>query len=480
MERVAENQSLRLLTLGRRGAWIVVVLAACAGCVEDNTTSGEVAVAESYDFETASYAGQTHRHLLISELKGYVSGLTDRIDGGQYMPTNTDEVVDSLDFYFRFDSDSDGETAFTKTGALPLLETTFNDVARNKDLVSKLAGNDTVTDHKCWSATDTCASSEFEGWPGVESPESLVSLFFAMVADNAIARANGELDWDVHLTAEGHDLNQLIEKFLTVAIAFSQGADDYLDSDVDGKGLRASNTVPEDGGYTDLAHAWDEGFGYFGAARNYGDYTDDEIASKGGREEWQGCHDTNGDEMLSLLSECNFGASVNAAKRDRGSAAEAATDFTQDIFDAFLAGRALIRDNPGPLDDAQLATLEGYRDTIVWGWEKVYAATVVHYINDVIVDMAAVGTDAYSFADHAKHWSELKGFALGFQFSPRSPLSDQDFVAFHAYVGAAPVLTGVDALAAYKTDLLSARALLRDAYDFDAANMGDEDGLGGW
>jgi hypothetical protein len=307
-----------------------------------------------------------------------------------------------------------------------------------------------------------------------------VTLFFTMIGDNAVKRANGELNWDVHLTAEGHDLNQLVEKFLNVAITFSQGVDDYLDSDVEGKGLHASNEPVEGVEYTDLAHAWDEGFGYFGAARDYGDYTDEEIAQKGGREDWQGYHDTNSDGLVSLLSEYNLGASVNAAKRDLGSAQSAPTDFTQDVFDAFVAGRALIHHNPGPLNDEQMGVLEGHRDTIVLGWEKVYAATVIHYLNEVLGDMATIETDDYDFARHAKHWSEMKGFALGFQFNPRSPLSDDDFAAFHDHVGTAPVLEDVTALEAYKADLLAARGLLRDAYGFEPDNLGDDDGQGGW
>ena len=62
--------------------------------------------------------------------------------------------------------------------------------------------------------------------------------------------------------------------------------------------------------------------------------------------------------------------------------------------------------------------LKAHRDAALSAWEKAIAATVVHYINDVIGDMEA---EDYSFYDHAKHWSEMKGFALSFQFNRRSP-----------------------------------------------------------
>ena len=76
-------------------------------------------------------------------------------------------------------------------------------------------------------------------------------------------------------------------------------------------------------------------------------------------------------------------------------------DLTAEAFDAFLAGRALIAEAGGALDDTQLAELRAFRDTAVGAWEKAIAATVVHYINDTLADMASFGTDDYDFLDHA-------------------------------------------------------------------------------
>ena len=115
-------------------------------------------------------------------------------------------------------------------------------------------------------------------------------------------------------------------------------------------------------------------------------------------------------------------------------------------------------------------------------WEKAIAATVVHYINDVLQDMSQMQGSGYSFASHAKHWSELKGFALGFQFNPASPLSDADFIEFHELVGDRPVLETAsdEERLAYQEALLEARSLLGAAYGFDSANLGDSGGIGGW
>ena len=96
-------------------------------------------------------------------------------------------------------------------------------------------------------------------------------------------------------------------------------------------------------------------------------------------------------------------------------------------------------------------------------WEKAIAATVIHYINDVLADMDAA---PYDFLKHAKHWGELKGFALSFQFNPHSKLSDAKFAEFHTKVGTKPALPGDANFEAYKTDLTDARTILKDAYEF--------------
>ena len=85
---------------------------------------------------------------------------------------------------------------------------------------------------------------------------------------------------------------------------------------------------------------------------------------------------------------------------------------------------------------------------------------------------------ADEFAKLAKHWGEMKGFGLNFQFSPFSPFADNDlnpkkdtvgaakFAELHELFGDAPVLEQAN-IAAYRAKLEQARDLLKDAYDFD-------------
>ena len=96
--------------------------------------------------------------------------------------------------------------------------------------------------------------------------------------------------------------------------------------------------------------------------------------------------------------------------------------------------------------------------------------------------MGKVGSADYSLLDHAKHWGELKGFALILQFNPRKKIGDADFAALHTNVGVAPVLeaAGATALADYKAKLLAARGLLVSAYGIAPENVGDSDGNSGW
>lgn len=447
---------------------------ACGDSEETNNTNNadKLPVPTTYNFansegqSTVSYSGQITRHVLIEDLKSYVGALTERVLDGSFEPTTAGQVTDELNYYLRFDGDANGDTPHRFSTSLPALQSTYNDISTNKQLLDKLAGNDSSTDHKKWNDGD------FKGWAGAASPQALVESWFKTIEDNTLTlvagteREVGGEKLPVYVTEQGLDLNQLLQKFLVGAIAFSQAADDYGDDDKEGKGLLSPNTPDGDASYTVLAHAWDEAFGYFGASRDYGTLSDAEISNGCGK-------DANKDGKLDLTSEVCFGASVNAGKRDSGSVEAARTDFTKEAFDGFVKGRTLIANAGEALTAAELTELKGYRDQWERAWEKAYAATAIHYINEVLGDMDKFGSDDYTFLDHAKHWSELKGFALSFQFNPRSPLSDADFDQLHSLIADAPTLSDAPEaeITAYKDKLTQARELLKKAYAFDDANV---------
>jgi hypothetical protein len=420
------------------------------------------------DKSSVSYSGQTARHALISAIKSYMGGLENSIASNGIFDAGT--LVNTFNIFFDCADDVCGGENITVSGPVDLAQMTISDISSGKNLVGKIAGNDATGQHKDWS-------TEFVGWTSDEpiSPENLVRSWFVAVEENAIAISNGTFQQDPNgvdisrpeVSASGRDYTQLVQKFLLGAVAFSQGADDYLDDDVEGKGINSDNSMPAGDGkaYTSLEHNWDEGFGYFGAARNYLDYTDDEISKKGGRDEFQGANDLDGNGAIDVVSEFNWGHAVNAAKRDRGGS----TDLTNDAYVAFYSGRMLITLTEGNLTEDQLAELKGYRDTAVLSWEKAISATVVHYINDVIADMDSA--DEYDFYNHAKHWSEMKGFALSFQFNPRSPLSAEQFARIHVLFGDAPALPGAANFDEYRAGLLEARSIIGGAYSFDDTDV---------
>jgi len=489
------NTSLTVLA----AALVAGGLSACGGG-SGGSGSGSLDVPDTFTFDSqltadassVAYPGQVARQVLIDALNEEIaSNLQARIDDNTWDGTTSkDAILAELEKYFDDGTDLLGPNPID-VPAFPANteEKTFSDLAADKNLVGKLAGNDDVTDHADWDGGDFVGGSLIDGTPA-DSPELLVRDWFDRIADNVQAvLATGtvpEVDFSadnsgvhtlaVYQTADGLDLKQLVEKFVRAAVAFSQGTDDYLDDDVDGKGLLTDNTESDDGApFTALEHQFDEGFGYFGAARDYNDYTDEEIAGKGGRPDWEnGFHDSDGSGTIDLDSEFNFGHSVNAGKRDLGSTT--GTDFTKAAFDAFLEGRTIINEAVGrDLTDAEMDDLKAQRDIIVENWEKAISATVVHYINDTLGDMDDFGTGDYSYADHTKHYGELKGFALGLQFNPRSPLHDDndgdgttDFEQLHDLIGDKPVLPDASAqeIADFETALLDARALMQTAYDF--------------
>lgn len=450
--------------------------------------------AAAYDFESrfvdgdssVAYDGQALRQVLIADLTAHIAGLTGRINGGDF-PT---DLLGELNFYYAYDGSTGGEVAIKLATTPGTLQTTYGAIG-SANLKSKIAGNDgaTTTQHKDWSTA-------MVGWtdPVGLSPDGLVLHWFDLLdaqADLWIAGTpptgpDGNTTPSVHVTPDGLDLKQLVQKFLLGAVAYSQASDDYLDDDLDGEGIRVDNTVAvTDKPYTQLEHHWDEAFGYVGAARNHGDFTDEEAAGKGGRDAFaSGYNDRDGDDKIDLKSELNYaGAVTNAAKRDlTASAGSAPTDFSAQLFDNILAGRALIASAGGALSEAQMTELQGHRDAAILAWEKATAASCVHYINQVLQDMGKIGGDTYSFASHAAHWSELKGFSLGLQFNPRKQLTDAEFLTLQTLIGERPVLqTATEGeRAAYAAALLEARALLGEVYAFDAANLGDDEGLGGW
>ena len=454
------------------------------------------------DSDSVSYTGQTARHLLISGMVDYMSAMTE---SGKTKA----QYVEDLDFYMDGDvAGADGTpTGFKlKNGASDGSDVksaaTYGDVSSGKNLDGKIAGGN----GEGGGEISKLIGGEFFGWSDGLSlgslPINLVDLWIDQLATQAsdgtsvmISTVDGDVNVSsVHYDAQGRNQRQLLQKFLLGAVTFSQGTNDYFQADF------ATQITEQEGtkNYSAAEHNYDEAFGYYGAARDNKAYTDLEARAKSGRDEWKdGYYDTDGDSLIDPRSEFNFGNSQNCAKRDVGSADNAnPTDLSNEAMDAFLAGRQILSNaaNSGTMSASEEAALAVQIKAAALAWEKCIAATVIHYINDVTTDMGKYSegsfADVGNFTDVGKHWSEMKGFALGLQFSPFSPFRDEavtsvdlnDLKTLLADLGDAPMLAdgsqgGVfasdtdTAIAAYTSKLASVRQTLQTAYGFDADNV---------
>ena len=446
--------------------------------------SGSITDGES----SVSYTGQTARHVLMLGMVDAMVALTER-------PGEEAAIDAELSFFMNGDGADGTPHGFTvKGGETVIPGPTYGDISTGKNLAGKIAGGNGQG-----GGETSRLIGDFFGWEdgmdGDPLPIELVNHFIDRLAAEAsdgstpsINTIDGPVALDTPtIDALGRDYRQLTQKFLSGAVSFSQGTNDYFQTDY-------ANALAQEGtkSYTAGEHDFDEAFGYYGASRNIGDYTDDEAAGKGGREGFgNGYNDTNGDGSIDIRSEIVLGHAQNCAKRDRGS--DGATDFSQDAFDAFLIGRQIL-DNAakaGTLTAEAQSALNSQISIASKAWEKCIAATVVHYINDVSADMGEYQAPDFAslgnFKTMAKHWGEMKGFALALQFSPYSPFRDgsvegidlDDLKRVLDLMGDAPVLadgsqggipvsgSAEDAIAAYLSDLQTARDVLEEAYEFD-------------
>lgn len=433
---------------------------------------------------SVEYSPAVLSHVLILELAGFIQSVTARVEAGERFADG--ELVEAAGVWLESPDDALSSVGLSLSlpGEPALLQQRHGDLAGGSPLLALLAGNDPVADHRPWSAPGRFTGFEDtalgRGGRTGFSPEELVRACLEQLEINAQNRVIGFLQTDparnvlpLHLTSNGRDLQQLVQSFLLGAVAFSRAVDADLDDDIPGFGLLASTERAGDAPYSALEHAWDMGFGYFGAARDYDHGL--ETADAAGVPATGAWFDTNADCFISLDSEVSFGAALRAA----AAAERGAEDYGRLAFDAFVDGRRWVAAARGALEVEQIDELVQLRDRAAGAWERALAAASVHALNQLSVQLreALASSAAYSFSEQARLWSELKGTSLAFQFNRRSPFAFSDFASFHRLIGDAPRVpdtlppTNGSELDAYLQDLRQARDLLRAAYAFDAASV---------
>ena len=434
--------------LTKKFQWLAVLLtiaslflSACGSDEEDNTNELEesgseaIPVPQAYVFDSrfvegessVSYSGQVVRNLLLQDLKS----LTDSVgkDGGRPIT-----VQDMLQLY-EYDDALNLKTG-TSTGAAPALESQYSSLSTGKNLVGKISDEPVIGYNR--------------------TADDLVREWFEAIAENS--QDSSKLGTPMaYTTDDGVDMSQMINKVLIGAVPYYQATGVYLNGL-----LERDNSEARDGTdpYTSMEHGWDEAFGYFGAARDYFRYSDNQLA--GSVDDFT--FDSNGDGSIDFKSEYNFGLSRNAGKRDKGGSG---VDFTQQIFSAFLAGRTAIT------NQGTEAEIIGYRQTAAEGMEKVIAATVVHYINDTLSDMSALGTADENIANLNKHWAEMKGYTVALQYNPFRLITDGQLAELHGIMGEAPIYDAPGSNG-YNTQVANykrAKDVMQAAYGFSNTNM---------
>ena len=331
---------------------------------------------------TVSYSGQIARHVLEQSLKK----LAGKGNGGG----NAADLEAQMLSYFNGSDDDLPIIAPKSKDGFKIKQTSLHQISKGKNISGKFY------------------DGAMPAWPGNMSGKDVAYNMIAMAA-----KSNKGFDADT-----GYDWAQLISKYTMGAMAYNQAVDNYLDEKLSAE-KKPNNKPYKDGAhYTGKEHSWDEAFGYWGAAAHQHGFNPNKVYEIAKMKN-QGVADKNGDGMVDLKSEYVFGPCYYAAAFDRSGTKS--TNYTNTMFDAFLDGRKLITAAAGDaLSDSARSQLKAYAATIEENWEKVLAEAVFKYAGSVYKDINKMkdlsGDDLNkAYRTYAKHWGELKGFAMAMQ-----------------------------------------------------------------
>ncbi|MEL6124044.1 MAG: DUF4856 domain-containing protein, partial [Bacteroidota bacterium] len=235
----------------------------------------------------------------------------------------------------------------------------------------------------------------------------LADIFVASSENFAITAANGVAgmittgDKRRHVSANGLEYAQILEKGLYGPLLYDQMVDDYLRPTQSGpqnsRGNNESSTDSYGSNGTDRQHRWDEAFGYLAA--NPMTYPNPANTSTG-----------DGDFMANYIydfsDETEEAFGINLAQR---------------IMDAYVLGRSILKagEGFGPADESvNEAALEAARQDIKLYVEAGLAAAAFHYLNLAIADVTE--------DDKLHHLSEAYGFIYSLSFNSEGRLTETE------------------------------------------------------
>ena len=204
-----------------------------------------------------------------------------------------------------------------------------------------------------------------------------------------------------HVSANGLEYAQILEKGLYGPLLYDQMVDDYLRPSQAGPDNPSGNNESASGDYasigTDRQHRWDEAFGYLGA--NAMTYPNPDNTSTG-----------DGQFMANYIFD--FSDETEEAY---------GINLSQRIMDAYVLGRAILKagEGFGPSDEnVNEAALEAARQDIKLYVEAGLAAAAFHYLNLAITDV----TDD----DKLHHLSEAYGFIYSLAFNSEGRMTEAE------------------------------------------------------
>tara|TARA_B100000686_G_scaffold297418_1_gene329686 strand:- start:449 stop:1828 length:1380 start_codon:yes stop_codon:yes gene_type:complete len=259
------------------------------------------------------------------------------------------------------------------------------------------------------------------------------------VLEHMIAKA-GEIDGGFDPNT-GFDYTQLISKFAMGAVFYNQAANNYLGKKMEIGQKPNSEPYKEGAYYTGKEHSWDEAFGYWGSAAHALTLSAEQNYNVAKKKDMSSA-DYNGDGVVDLYSEYTFAHAYYASSYDKGGK----TNYLSTINQAFIDGREIITNANGRnLNFNERSDLLAHRDIIRQNWQKVIAESVFKYAGSTYKDlikletiMGANGDTTEAFRTYAKHWGELKGFALALQCGPEN--LGETAVKLNRMMGLGPVL----------------------------------------
>lgn len=350
--------------------FLFATLLVFVSCKNDDDGMAEYDVPTTYNFENVSYSGQTQRIGQFTELKSYMA--TSRTSGVAL--------------------DADRLLAMYENGANANWVGTYEDSKEIKGKTFEAVQDDFTV------LLEELATASTSTVPGAEGVSGVIT--------------SNDGSKNYLIGDDGLDHAQVIEKGLMGALLYYQATGVYMEP---GK-IDSDNTEVTPGKGTEMEHAFDEAFGYFGVETTFPTSLDN-LA-------FWGNYSNNYDDIL-------------------GS--------NQKMMDAFLKGRAAISNDDLVARDEAIETLRKE-------WELISVGAALHYLNSGMSNF-----DDMSIRAHGV--SEGIGFIYALQFNPAKTINNSQINELLETIAGSSDFASMNLYTTSVSKLEEARDQLAEYYD---------------